>query len=949
MILSRVVSRTMFTVSLVIATAAVRGGEQRSSLLSPAIPGGELQILDEQGRQVGACPLKYTDVKADIVGFFGRVTVKQTFHNPLDYKIEAVYVFPLPQDAAVDNMVMTVGDRRIVGQIKRREEAREVYEAAKAAGHVASLLDQERPNIFTQSVANIEPGVQVVIEISYVETLKYEDGVFEWVFPMVVGPRYIPGGGSAKAPMTRGTPAPQVPDADRITPPVTPKGTRAGHDISMTVHIDGGMELFDLQSTLHKIAIQTDGPTRATVALKTGTTIPNKDFILHYRLATDEIADAFLVHGDERGRFFTLILQPPRRVIPDQLVPRELIFVLDSSGSMSGFPIEKAKEVMDKEFASMQPFDTFNLITFAGDTRILWDEPRPNTNENRAEAQEFLASRKGGGGTEMMKAINAALIQPGSTDRPLTPDELAGMPGDGRKVVLSVSPDEIFDWPPPNVRSNWTGTAVQPTGGKVFEIKDLSPEALAQVGDHLVLTGRWQYKRGRRILKVESHTWSDAAPLKTDAIRVVCFMTDGYVGNDMAIIEAVKNNAASTRVFSFGVGNSVNRFLLDGMARAGRGEVEYVMLASQGDAAVERFHERILAPVLTDIEIDWGELPVADVYPKHFPDLFSAKPLVIYGRLTGPAKGTITLRGNTGGGPLEEAIEVTAPEDAADHDALATLWARKKVADLMMGEMGAVHTGDVLSEPEAQARVKSEITNLGLEFRLMTQFTSFVAVEEMFVTVGGEPVRVDVPVEMPDGVSYEGVFGRDRMAGAQYLLYGGSGGSAGKSMSLMRASAKPMPPPMPAEGKPPPSRRTRGLRGVRTADLAESESLEADVRFMGLDEDIKWDEMDDSAKDAVLRRKLSEVLRALAAKVAKEGKNGNLTVGKLEVIKWKVDVMVFLRNLSDETLEALEKLGFTKTGESKTVKLLIGTIDVRKLEDLAKLGAVIRVKSVVGK
>ena len=199
----------------------------------PAVPGGELQILGEQGIVLGGCPLAHTDVQADIGGFVARVTVKQVFENPTDRKIEAVYVFPLPQDAAVDDMVMQVGQRRIVGQIKEREQAREIYEAAKAAGHVASLLDQQRPNIFTQSVANIEPGVKVVIEISYVETLKYEDGVFEWVFPLVVGPRYVPGGGSAPAPLTSGTPSAQVPDADRITPPVTPKGTRTGQDVSL--------------------------------------------------------------------------------------------------------------------------------------------------------------------------------------------------------------------------------------------------------------------------------------------------------------------------------------------------------------------------------------------------------------------------------------------------------------------------------------------------------------------------------------------------------------------------------------------------------------------------------------------------------------------------------------------------------------------------------------------
>jgi Ca-activated chloride channel family protein len=332
-----------FAVGLLLAVAAVAAQHTPARAAEkgkPALPGGELRILDAQGQAVGACPLKHTDVQADIVGYVGRVTVRQVFHNPTDKKIEAVYVFPLPQDAAVDDMTMQVGERRIVGQIKPREEAREIYEAAKAAGHVASLLDQERPNIFTQSVANIEPGVEVSIEITYVETLKYADGVFEWVFPMVVGPRYIPGGGSAPAPMTPGQDTPQVPDGSKITPPVTPEGTRAGHDISLTVRLDTGMELRDLTSTLHEVTVETTGPGRATVSLKNQAEIPNKDFILRYRLAGDEIADAFLVHQDERGRFFTLVLQPPRRVVPDRLVPRELVFVLDSSGSMSNFPIE---------------------------------------------------------------------------------------------------------------------------------------------------------------------------------------------------------------------------------------------------------------------------------------------------------------------------------------------------------------------------------------------------------------------------------------------------------------------------------------------------------------------------------------------------------------------------------------------------------------------------------
>ncbi len=202
---------------------------------------GALTVVDATGKAKSTCPLKHTDVKAEISGFISRVIVTQQFQNPFQEKIEAVYTFPLPQNAAVDDMTMIVGDRTVHGKILPREEAQAVYEAAKSSGQVASLLDQERPNIFTQSVANILPGEQVKITISYVETLSYVNGAYEFVFPMVVGPRYIPGAakpasqGNGFAPDTN-----RVPDASRITPNSPPPGMRSGHDISLEVaHVDG--------------------------------------------------------------------------------------------------------------------------------------------------------------------------------------------------------------------------------------------------------------------------------------------------------------------------------------------------------------------------------------------------------------------------------------------------------------------------------------------------------------------------------------------------------------------------------------------------------------------------------------------------------------------------------------------------------------------------------------
>jgi Ca-activated chloride channel homolog len=641
---------------LVVAIAFVNLVPAKGSGVVKATSGkvtqGALQVMGLDGRSRAECPLKHTDVKAEVSGQLARVTVTQEFHNPFREKIEAVYVFPLPQSAAVDDMTMVVGDRTVKGKIKRREEAQAIYESAREAGQTASLLDQERPNIFTQSVANIAPGAEVKITISYVEFLKYEAGTYEFVFPMVVGPRYTPGRptgrrGGGWAPDTN-----KVPDASRITPRVVPKGMRAGHDISIEVKLDAGVPIDGLQSKLHEVDLARSDNHRAVVRLKDQATIPNKDFILKFDVAGKKISDAVMTHRGTQGGFFTLILQPPERVTAADVTPKELVFVLDTSGSMEGFPIEKAKETMKLALNNLYPEDTFNLITFSGDTHVLFPQPVRATRENLQLAQRFLASRQGSGGTEMMDAIRAALA----------------------------SSDE------------------------------------------------------------------------QDHVRIVCFMTDGEVGNDMEIISEIQKHP-NARVFAFGIGSSPNRFLLDKMAEHGRGEVEYVTLEDDGSAAARRFHERIRNPLLTDIEIDWAGLPVADVYPKRIPDLFSVKPLILTGRYTSAARGVIRLRGNLAGQNFVKEIPVELPESQTEHDSMATLWARTRIDDLMSQDYAGIQNDD------PQPDVREAITQLGLEYRLMTQFTSFVAVEETILTDGGQPRRIDVPVEMPEGMSHEGVFG----------------------------------------------------------------------------------------------------------------------------------------------------------------------------------------------
>ncbi|MBK8914161.1 MAG: VWA domain-containing protein [Phycisphaerales bacterium] len=791
-------------------------------------------IVSTQGEDVPAvCPLQHTDVHTEIHGMIARTVVRQVFSNPATRKIDALYTFPLPHLAAVDDMRIVIGAREVIGEVRPREEARAIYEDARAKGHVAALLDQERPNIFTQAVANIEPGVQIIVEIAFVETLRYDEGVLEWVFPMVVGPRYIPGGGSAPAPMTRATATGEVPDAERISPPVTPKGTRAGHDIALTLDIFGGSELFDLSSPLHETVITSDGPGHARVTLAKKSEIPNRDFVLRYRLAREEIGDSYVVERDPTGLYFTLVLQPPRRVQSETVVPRELIFVLDTSGSMNGFPMDKSRELMRKALASMRSSDTFNIITFAGRTEIMWPAPRPATAENVAEAQAFVAGQQSGGGTEMMRAIEAALVQ-------------------------------------------------APQSGHA-------------------------------------------------AMRVVCFLTDGYVGNDMAIIDAVRKNAASTRVFSFGIGNSVNRFLLDGMAGAGRGEVEYVTTQEAGDAAVERFTRRIDAPVLADISVDWGDLPVEDVYPRMIPDLFAEKPVVIHGRLREARGGVIRLKGRNALGAFEREVRIDAPQATADGgeepSALASLWARARVEFLMNENLAAVQSGTLPTE------LREAITALGVKHRLMTQFTSFVAVERTRVTIAGESVLVDVPVEMPDGVSYEGVFGGDKagvVVGRGFAKLDRAGGG---ERFAMQPSARP------------PTRRTESAGGVAGTPAASAPPPGAPVAADALGQTTRDD--GDAIREvatASADNKLDAALRDLAERVAQAGETGDLTVGTIRVEKHRVAVMIVVSEISDAVREALAKLGFESLGDVPGARTMIGTIDVRKLAELVKQDAVLNVR-----
>lgn len=599
-------------------------------------------------------PLKHTDVQASIAGAISSVQVLQQFHNPFDGKIEAVYVFPLPETAAVSDFVMTIGDRRIRGIIREREEAQRIYAEARSQGYTASLLTQERPNIFTQKVANIEPGKQINVTITYYGPLNYSDGQLEFVFPMVVGPRFNPPGttdGIGAVPRDARGSSGQSTEVSYLAPK-----ERSGHDISVSVNIDAGVPIKKVHSPSHVVHVTTTGPTTASVALAATDTIPNKDFVLRCDVSADNVQSGVIAMRDERGGFFSMLIVPPKTLESVPRGPVELVFVLDSSGSMNGRPIEQAKAAIARGLKRMDSGDTFQMINFSNTASALGSAPLKATPENLSRGRRYLDELNAQGGTMMIEGIKAALNFPHDDSR----------------------------------------------------------------------------------------------------LRFVVFLTDGYIGNEAEILHETDARLADSRVFSFGVGPSTNRYLMDSMARMGRGFANYLSLEESSSEVMDAFFDRVSHAALTDVQLDFEGARVTETYPRRLPDVFHGRPVMIMGRFDGPAPRQVRAHGRVGEGPGETIAPVHEADDDLVKKALPAMWARAKIADVSERALAG-------KAPDAD----EEIRRVALDFGLMSAYTAFVAVDSSRRTEGEYGTSVNVPVPVPEGVRYEttvseGKAGRNR-------------------------------------------------------------------------------------------------------------------------------------------------------------------------------------------
>jgi Ca-activated chloride channel family protein len=620
-------------------------------------------------------PLKSIQVHARIAGTIAHVEVDQVFGNGNSRPVEAVYVFPLPHEAAVHDLTIRMGGETVRAEIQRKDQARRTYQRAARQGRTAALLEQERPNLFQQSVANIPAGAELTVHTVMDVPVSNRGDWTEFVFPTAVGPRFCPPG--------------RVPDLGKIGAPRLPEGMAPPQRLTLDLVVDAGLPIEEVESPTHDLAIE--GPRRwvgpVSVRLREGSAIPNKDFVLRWKARGDRPLAAITTDGLGGAGHFLLQVQPPRIGTPAVRTPKDVVFLVDQSGSMSGEPLEMVKSAMRQALGQMEGRDRIQVVGFANTTQAFAESPVEATPENIRRAIRFVDGLRAGGGTEMLSGFRRALA----------------------------------DEPRP--------------GG----------------------------------------------------VRIVCLMSDGFIGNEDEILQAVEAKMGSrTRVFALGTGSSVNRWFMEELAVRGRGQARIATLDEGPTDAVDDFLAKIRNPVLTGVSLEWKGVEVADVVPGRIPDLFDGEPLVVTGRFLSGSAGTLVVHGECGGNPLRLEVPVD-PATGKDDGAVATVWARRRIEELSRSHRGS---------PDGSA--VETMTRLALAHRLVSPYTSFVAVSDRVVNRGGRTETIQVPQALPEGVTERALGGgADKMAavsGATNSALGSASSAGGASECRSMSMAVPSSP-----------------------------------------------------------------------------------------------------------------------------------------------------------
>ncbi|MEZ4917802.1 MAG: VIT and VWA domain-containing protein [Saprospiraceae bacterium] len=617
-------------------------------------------VQSESGTAKQTLPLVSTDAQVNIAGMIADVLLTQVYTNTGTTPIEAIYVFPASTNAAVYGLRMELGSRCIIAKIKERNQARQEYNQAKSEGKRASLLEQERPNVFQMNVANIMPGDTIKVSLQYTELLVPEGGDYQFLLPTVVGPRYTNGSSKSNDGFTKN--------------PTFRSGEKSSFPFSLTLRLNAGMPIQDARCKTHKVQIQKEGADQLTLQLDPSEKYGNnRDFIFKYKLQGSDIQSGLLLYEGENENFFLSMIQPPRQLKSYDMPPREYVFVVDVSGSMNGFPINTSKKLLRELISKLRPEDEFNVVLFAGASNILASQSLPATATNVQNALAFIDKQQGSGSTEMLTALQ-----------------------------------RVFQLP----RSN------------------------------------------------------------ENTSRSIVLVTDGYIDFETQCFDLVRNELDQANLFVFGIGSGVNHFLLEGMAHAGQGLPFLVQNEQEAPEVANKFLRYISNPVYTQIHAKFKGFDAYDVEPISIADVMAERPIVLFGKYRGEASGEIQLEGYAGKSKRKKKVRLSVADyrPDANNKAIRYLWARERIRHL-----SDYHQVDYYSDQRSQR--EKTITALGLDYNLLTAFTSFVAIEEVVVNKTGELNSVRQAVPLPQGVSNMAIGFDLSLEGISRLAEEGSSGS----------------------------------------------------------------------------------------------------------------------------------------------------------------------------
>lgn len=651
-------------------------------------------------------PLERTAVKASIGGPIASVEVRQVFRNNTGGPIEAVYLFPLPHEASVYRMSFTIGSRTVNAVVKEKEEAKRAYERAKSEGRSATLLEQERPNLFTLSVANVPDGETIEVSLGYQEKLGFDDGEWRFVFPMVAAERYHPGAPAQGAPKKSGaTGTTEVPDAARIRPPRKASGERAGN-VSVDIEIHAGREIEPPRSPSHHVEIEPISAQSFRVRLSPSDSIPNRDFVIAFRAARAGVRpEVFFERKLDRPGTFLLVVTPPAPRPPDAATMFEggteghvvrcgnCGGILKSLGALRDVPGIGA--AWNCEFCGA-------VVAASADRKA----SRVGQPRDVVFLVDRSASMRGGSVAQERRAVHLILEHLGPTDA------VQAFAFDHDRIAADEHGDEYMPISSATIQkidSFLSGVAAR--GGSELE------EAL------------------ERAAKL---------PTRDGRTKLVVLMTDAAVGNDGRLLRRAREILGETRLFVLGVGPAVNRYLVERLARACGGASDVLLPTEDVETVVPKFARRVRhgGPVLKDLALAWDDALPVDVYPSPIPELFGGQPVQLLGRFNGSGKTRLILTGTTAvGDPFRQEVDVELPEEANQVPGLERLWAKLRI-DSRMDRLAR--------EPSEAAEIRMEVLGLALKHALLSPYTSLVAEDsEKRVT---EPARrVEVATEAVAG------------------------------------------------------------------------------------------------------------------------------------------------------------------------------------------------------